>query len=462
MEVLQLRPSGPEPLLPLVSSRQETSFERVKRYFSRVPSTPLSITVSSVQSSLQLQQTSSAATSVATATDRSLTTSTPATSIVVDYETFQTQGLYVSPNMLMEQDVKDLWTQQIRFRLSAELHHHVGHGPWLQQFMMAGKRPDDLSPFIVITCGDLRTRKKVEKLCKNLKWLRVLAKSYNIKFAALVAEITLTAGLAPLVTGMQAIDDSCSVDVPDSATTFCGQRIYITHSDGLSASQCTFGGLIAVDGTLYGLTAGHPFATQNITAEAEFEIDVGRQPVDYPEESENSETDTTSDPDFIFSHDSSDDGEQTSGASSTSTGPLSDTHNAIDWSSQPGKNLTDTAKSGVKPRQVEVLLPTTPSIVSLPRHRLTFNLDWALIGISNLPYVLPNQVILRETEGGDASPILGTPPAQFEPRGEVIVLTTINGPQSGYLNASPASLKIGGGLYDVRMITLSQTLGKCT
>lgn len=434
-----------EALQPL----QETSFERVRRYFRGVPSTPSSITVSSVQSSLQLQQTSSAATSVATATDPSLITSTPATSIVVGYETFQTQGLHVSPNMLMERDILDLWTQQIRFRLSAELQHHVGDGPWLQQLMMAGKRPDDLSPSIVITCGDLRTKKKVEKLCKNLKWLRVLAKSYNIKFAALVAEIILTAGPAPLVTGMQAIDDSCSVDVPESAKTFCGQMIYITRSDSLPASQCTFGGLIAVDRTLYGLTAGHPFATQNITAQADFEINVGRQSLDYPEDSESSETDTTSDSDFIFSHDSSDNGEQTSGASITST------------SSQPSKSPTGTAKSRVKYRHVDVLLPATPSIVSPPQYRLSFNLDWALIDVSNLPYVLPNQVILRETEGGDASPILGTLPAQFEPSGEVTVLTTINGPQSGYLNASPASLKIKGCLYDVRMITLSQTLGKC-
>jgi hypothetical protein len=297
MEALQLRPSGLEPL-------QETPFERVRRFFSRVPSTPSSITVSSVQSSLQLQQTSSAATSVATATDLSLTTNT-----VVGYETFQTQGLHVSPNMLMERDIQDLWTQQIRFRLSAELQHHVGDGPWLQQFMMAGKRPDDLSPFIVITCWDLRTKKRVEKLCRNLKWLRVLAKPYNIKFAALVAEITLAAGPAPLLTGMQVISDSCSVDVPESAKTFCGQTIDITRSGSLPASQCTFGGLIAVDRILYGLTAGHPFATQNITAEADFEIDVGRQSLDYPEDSENSETDTASDSDFIFSHDSSDNGE---------------------------------------------------------------------------------------------------------------------------------------------------------
>jgi hypothetical protein len=462
MEVLQLQPSGSGPISPLISSRRETSFELIKRYFSRVPSTPSSITLSSFQASPQSHQTSSAATSIATVTDPSLTKNTTATSIPVAYETFQIQRLHVSPNMPMDQEIKDLWSQQIRFRLSAELHHHVGEGPWLQQFMMAGKRRDDLSPFVVITCGDVRTRKKVEKLCKKLKWLRVLAKSYNIKLAALVAEITLTAGPAPLVQGMRAIEDSCSVDVPDSTKTCCGQTIYISHFRNSPASQCTFGGLIEIDGTLYGLTAGHPFGAQNTAAEAEFEMDVGRQSLDWPEESENSENDATSDSDFVFSHDSSDDGEQTSDSSTTSTDPVSTKNTAISASNLPGKDSTAAAKYTATSTQVNVLLPITRSTVSLPLHGLHFNLDWALIDVSNLPSVLPNQVPSRENEDGKDFPILGALPAQFEPCGDVTVLTAVNGPQYGYLNASPASLKIGGSLYDVRLITFSQILGKCT
>src|SRR5271169_6340790 len=126
MEVLELRPSVTGHPSPDISSRLETSFERVKRYFGRVPPTPSVIAVASSEPDTQLQQTISVTTSIATATDPSLATSTPATSILTAYETFQIQGIHVSPSMPVDQETSDFWAQQIRFRLLADLHHHDG------------------------------------------------------------------------------------------------------------------------------------------------------------------------------------------------------------------------------------------------------------------------------------------------------------------------------------------------
>src|SRR5579859_3984677 len=98
MEVLELRPSVTGHPSPDISSRLETSSELVKRYFSRAPPTPSVIAVPSSEPDTQLEQTISVATSIATATDPSMATSTPATSTLAAYETFQIQGIHVSPS----------------------------------------------------------------------------------------------------------------------------------------------------------------------------------------------------------------------------------------------------------------------------------------------------------------------------------------------------------------------------
>jgi hypothetical protein len=458
MEALELRlpvTGHPSPDIP---ARLGTSFERVKRCFGQVPPTPSVIAVASSKPDTQLQQTVPVAASIATATDPSLATSTPATSILTAYETFQIQGIHVSPSMPVDQETSDLWAQQIQFRLLADLHHHDGLGPWLLQFMMAGKRPDDLAPYIVITCGNVRTKKKVEKFCKNLKWLRQLARTYNIKLAALVTNITLNSGPAPLVMGMQAPANSCLVEVVNSTQTHCGQTIYIKHSGSSPASLCTFGGVIEIDGKLYGLTVGHPFAVQQATTD-ESEMDVGEQSLESPTESDTSETDTTSDSDFVFSVDFPDDG-SLSDTSATYANDASSMITHIGSSTIPDLDLSGNTSLAAATTQVHVLLPVVPSFLSLPRSHLNFTLDWALIDVTNLSHILPNRIFPLQDQDGDGIPILGALPAQFDPYGNVTVLTATNGPQLGVLSASPSTLKIHGHLYDVRLITLNHVLGK--
>ena len=390
MEALELRLLVMGHPSPDISARLGTSFERVKRCFGQVPPTPSVIAVASSKPDTQLQQTVPVAASIATATDPSLATSTPATSIRTAYETFQIQGIHVSPSMPVDQETSDLWAQQIQFRLLADLHHHDGLGPWLLQFMMAGKRPDDLAPYIVITCGNVRTKKKVEKFCKNLKWLRQLARTYNIKLAALVTNITLNSGPAPLVMGMQAPANSCLVEVVNSTQTHCGQTIYIKHSGSSPASLCTFGGVIEIDGKLYGLTVGHPFAVQQATTD-ESEMDVGEQSLESPTESDTSETDTTSDSDFVFSVDFPDDG-SLSDTSATYANDASSMITHIGSSTIPDLDLSGNTSLAAATTQVHVLLPVVPSFLSLPRSHLNFTLDWALIDVTNLSHILPNRI----------------------------------------------------------------------
>ena len=62
--------------------------------------------------------------------------------------------------------------------------------------MMVRKRPDNLKPKLVITCGDAATKKRVEKTFKRQGWLQKMLKVNHIMFIALVAKTPLSAGLA--------------------------------------------------------------------------------------------------------------------------------------------------------------------------------------------------------------------------------------------------------------------------
>jgi hypothetical protein len=51
---------------------------------------------------------------------------------------------------------------------------------------MAGRRADHLKPTIVVTCGDMKTRKRVQKVFKRQEWLQKLLKASGMLFVAAV------------------------------------------------------------------------------------------------------------------------------------------------------------------------------------------------------------------------------------------------------------------------------------
>lgn len=206
---------------------------------------------------------------------------------------------------------------------------------------MAGRRADHLKPTIVITCGDIKTRKRVQKVFKRQEWLQKLLKVNRMLFVAAVdpthlsslttgAKVGIGVGISvgilnllcalvlcvwrlrvlhrkhqtrhlptrsilpqPLslppsptgsikempmyptpstITYMQepvtrlaskevATHEvmKCTLDSNQSLGTLCGRQLTISESVNGGIIQCTLGGVIVVDGDLYGMTVGHAF-----------------------------------------------------------------------------------------------------------------------------------------------------------------------------------------------------------
>lgn len=176
--------------------------DRIKDRLSRIPTTPsfiLSRTPSSGQNSpVSVTRTTSAT----TGSEFRESTSTAATSVLSLPSSFIVQGFHLSPGMPVGDDMQSIWTQQIKLRLRAILLHEIPVGTCIQEFMMAGKRPDALKPTVVVSCGDTVTKKKVVNIFKGLVWLQEILKENNIMFIVVTAKVRLSMG--------RTLDASCT------------------------------------------------------------------------------------------------------------------------------------------------------------------------------------------------------------------------------------------------------------
>lgn len=154
---------------------------------------------------------------------------------------------------------------------------------------MAGKKPNCLRPCLVLTCGDVATKKKVEKLFKSLTWLQELLRAKGVMFVALVAKTRLSAEPAEIHPGELKTITRCSIEVLYQASTFCGRSVRVSFPLEAEEKYCTLGGLIMVDNVIYGLTAGHPFKAQMEPANTDEESHASHERVQSFSESESSE-----------------------------------------------------------------------------------------------------------------------------------------------------------------------------
>ncbi|KAL8823054.1 MAG: hypothetical protein Q9191_006224 [Dirinaria sp. TL-2023a] len=303
METLRHPPKTSE-LLPKTITPSSASFENVKQRLKCLASPPTSIaTLPSSPKSKHAHSSKTVAVPTA-AIEPALNVSTAAASALPLSKIFIVQKFHVSPSMPIDEKTQAVWNQQISGRLSGVIQQGIPKGVCLQEFMMAGERPDALRPTVIVSCGDAKIRKEVKKTFKRQKWLHDLLKANRIMLVLLVAKTHLSAGPALDVQSMLALSESCAVPVEQSElTTSCGMKLLIRGADQHVQQHCTLGGLLIVDGKILGLTAGHPFQ-KNDQYLAEQDSSGGSQVAANPEEECSS---TTSDEPFVFNGDDDDD-----------------------------------------------------------------------------------------------------------------------------------------------------------
>ncbi|EXJ60139.1 hypothetical protein A1O7_04291 [Cladophialophora yegresii CBS 114405] len=357
-----------------------------------------------------------------------------------------------------------VWTRQIKPRLSAVLQRSIPSGTCVQEFMMAGRRPDALKPMLVITCGNIKIKKLVEKSFKSQGWLQQLLKTHHIVFIALVAEASESSGPASNEVDTVRCEDAYTVQsLPFGIATSCGLELLIAGDHSQPRQRCTLGGLLVVNGKLWGLTARHPFHTSVRKLWARDQLEA-----DWPEEdSQEDECSTTASEPFVFNDDDDDDdgnGDADDDSSASSTMPLQDKGD-LPLSSVEG--APDENCEGSNPMRLTKFISTRyylpHSAIFSPfwmenhssAEEARIDYDWALLDLPSAVRALPNKIAHIDHRHD----ILIDGTRSIATSGEVTIAVTLGiGPQLGYLHSSPATFMVDGLVREVHLITLERIL----
>lgn len=352
-------------------------------------------------------------------------------------------GLYISPSRRIDCSAQELWTEHIKDRLSAELWHALRKERCLQEFMMAGSRPDSLRASVVITCCGGAAAKRVRKVVKNLKWLR----DFNVPCAVVVDTINLYSQelqqdghLTPII----------EAQLPPNPTTLCGRRIRKRPPPDSQGPVCTLGGLILVEGFAFGITVEHAFREgfedSGLRIADEDILESGADS-SYGDD-ENSES-----PFVSFDRGSNDDASENSFRSQHESAQLPCVGATDQGRDDPTAHSSEEYYGGMVYRRIGKALP------SIGRDRLIIQNsgDWALIDINDPSCFFPNKIELPgKTE---LKVIEDMVPEGHQAEGHVDVVL-VGGVSSGWLTSSPTLFKAGDLVMDTRLIIMGNKLGK--
>ena len=429
--------------------------ERVFDLLAKIPKVPSTIIVPSVTAEQALTGSDSTIQSSTGGTDPSLgtlTTSTSLASLSSVANIFRIQGLYVSPEMLVDEKIQRLWREKIRDRLDLVLYQNISGRTALPQVMMAGKRRDCLQPYPIITCGNSETKERVVKLLRRQVWLKEVLRSNGIAFCAQVAPILQSAGLIYGFEELSRERDSSggtySVGLPrDRVDTASGLPIIVRDPVTDPVRYCTLGGLILLDGVPFGLTAGHSFhSQQGSNSERITNLPQDKEPALDRAASDNSDEPFLEDGDDIFSDNLS-----------ISTESATDEHT---WNSS--QDMSQRLAQSVEWSEPHgVILPSRGSKESKSTKKADGEVpktyDWALLEWPLQSFrASPNSSVLCNCDGESLVRTISTGSRQ----GEVQIITTDLGGKRGYLHASPGSLMLDNSVIDVHLITLETSLRK--
>lgn len=448
MEALKLRTS-PADLLQKIFTPDEC----VKTRFKEIPRPPLPIIVSSPSPQLESVDRLSTDTNPTPATEPSPATVTGAGSISQSPEVFVVQKFYFSPDMTIDEKILEVWTRQIKSRLSGVLRRNIPSGTCVQEFMMVGKRPNALKPTVVITCGDPMTKKRVEKIFKSQVWLQELMKANQMVFIALVAKTSLSAGPVSDNDCIETLRGSYAVQLPQPGVpTSCGLEL---SANGMDIRQrCTLGGLLVVNGRVLGLTAGHPFSQ----VEDNFLQRKPLQAAEYINEFNDEDSSSVSSEPFVFTSDSDDDENDDLVSTTAPSFEHVDTLPSLVDRPAYDRHEVTRASSSIywsAPQIAIIRLPTQTNGSSIDNFPDSF--DWALLES------LPSAVIMQHNAIFDAGkneciPIKGI--LSSRACGKVVVAAAGVESHQGYLHDSPAAIQVNGSVLEVQLVVMNIILRK--
>jgi len=147
------------------------------------------------------------------------------------------------------------WDKKISCRLWNDL-NELGTGAVVAlEFHMAGENKKKLRPTIIITCEDEKSQKHNKEKIKGLRWLV----PYNLKYCVVKnsdkrrLQAFTDAERDPFILAHDVV-----ADLGNKPTTLCGVQASSRDRTTCDAARpFRLGGLIAVDGELFCLTAGH-------------------------------------------------------------------------------------------------------------------------------------------------------------------------------------------------------------
>ncbi|KAL8664658.1 MAG: hypothetical protein Q9202_002928 [Teloschistes flavicans] len=443
---------------PQVINSNLAPHEYIEHRLKEIPELPLAILPEQPSLKAEPLTPSSGSTSKTGSEPRSAT-STAHTSVLGPSQVFTVQKFHVSPSMPVDEKVLAVWTVLIKSRLSAVLLRSIPTGTCVQELMMAGKRQVNLKPTIVISCSDAATKRRVEKTFQSQRWLQDLLKTHHIMFVALVAETFLSAGPVLSGVGPVTLHSSYALEQLQSwHTTSCGLSLLTSGDEsGHFQRRSTLGGLLSVNGTIVGLTAGHPFDRMNHLFMPEMTPQGGPEAEDASDETGS----MISNEPFIFNGDEDDDvdGDNVSSDLGMMNAPPFE---------NPTSFLDSDDQTPYHPAEVstprEALGWHSPQATMLPASCVVDNRwddgyhhdhDWALL--MGLPVAVRSQhnKVAYDDSRHDIQ-ITGTTlgPAA----GEVVIATAAIGPQTGQLHSAPATMKVNKLLVNVQLIILEHAL----
>lgn len=402
------------------------------------------------------------------ATNTSVNHSTVATSILKVPSFFRVQTYYHCPlDMQFETKVYDLWINQIRDRLNGILLQKIPTGTCMQELMMVGTNLNTLRPTIIVSCGDSKIKKEVERVFKTLSWLQAMLKANKMAFLTINTKIRLSGSQQQIPSNFEMHSEAFSIHIFEPAVTLCGQKIVVGSAESQTGARCTFGGVILIDGIPHGMSAAHPFRDYL----RQSHLPIGSTLCN--EMAQNHDDDSglgSEDEPFYFNGDDdvaeSDENDENELEMHITSSTLSIN------SPENGKSVHDSIEhpTSVNLPQHDVFSGSCSCVVSsgfILSSILTSNggsanpisatsTDWAVLKLSDLSMVRPNKISYRDSRHDiDICDFF-----QGTANGEGSILAGGTGVRVGQLHGSSASLNADGVCYNVQMISLEETLRK--
>lgn len=391
------------------------------------------------------------------------------------YKVHKQGKLYYSLNMARNL-IYD-WEHDLKPRVDDHLDNLIGGGDSSTQFILASRHPDQnrMKPSVVILCRSKRGRKVILKSFRGRDWVETFREK-NVKLRVIIdTEFGERAGIdsaraLPRLSGPNLEISRVSLTSHRSHPSLCGARIKLIHAEELGNSQqtksagheesksknnglATLGGIIAVDGCLYGLTIAHAFGYYS--------------PQDNNEVTRlQSLKDSNSSIDTITTY-------AASFPSSFEESLVDEFDNQFDAQSfidlrpqQLSESNFSTHDSDESFNQRGILVAlglgehhdaySFPKM-AIPPHGSPQHSDWALVQLDNVPqsgnsYSKPGHEELVD--------IVGVQPESMLRPEEVWIIASRSGIQAGTLSDATASVNLHKSHFTVRQVRLQRHLGK--